>query len=77
MIAAKNDVQYMLRLPERLRDTIKQRAAVNGRSVNTEIIAAIESALCDGDRLTQIERRLDRLERLPVRFWGQTLESAK
>lgn len=62
MIASKHAVQYMLRLPDGLRARVAERASANGRSMNTEIIAAIEKALADGDRLTQIEARLAKLE---------------
>jgi hypothetical protein len=53
-IAAKDADQYMLRLPPGLRDSVARRAAENGRSMNTEIIEAIEKHLRDADRLTQL-----------------------
>ena len=61
-IASKGDDQYMLRLPDGLRERIKHRAAVNGRSLNTEIVDAIERHLERGDRLDEFERRLAKLE---------------
>lgn len=63
MIADKNADQYMLRLPEGLRARVAARAKANGRSMNTEIIAAIEQHLLDADLFTDVRRRLDELER--------------
>jgi plasmid stability protein len=61
-IARKGDDQYMVRLPDGLRSRIKRRAAVNGRSLNSEIVDAIERHLERGDRLDELERRIAKLE---------------
>ena len=61
-IASKGGDQYMLRLPDGLRERAKRRAADNGRSLNTEIIAALERHLESGDRLAELERRIAKLE---------------
>jgi hypothetical protein len=53
-IAGKDADQYMLRLPTGLRDRVARRAAENGRSMNTEIIDAIENHLRGADRVTQL-----------------------
>jgi hypothetical protein len=53
-IAAKDADQYMLRLPPGLRDRVARRAAENGRSMNTEIVEAIEEHLTRADRVTQL-----------------------
>src|SRR5262249_56786985 len=53
-IAAKDADQYMLRLPPGLRDRVARRAAENGRSMNTEILEAIERHLTGADRVTQL-----------------------
>jgi hypothetical protein len=37
--------QYIVRLPEGMRDRIKAKAAANHRSMNAELIAAIEAHL--------------------------------
>ena len=52
-IAAK-DAQCMLRLPPGLRDKVAARAAQNGRSLNSEIIEAIERHLQGADRITRL-----------------------
>jgi hypothetical protein len=52
--AAKDADHYQVRLPPGLRDRVAQRAAENGRSMNTEIIEAIEQHLAGADRVTQL-----------------------
>ena len=44
----------MLRLPPGLRDRVARRAAENGRSMNTEIVEAIERHLTGADRVTRL-----------------------
>jgi hypothetical protein len=67
-IAAKDADQYMLRLPPGLRDRVAQRAAENGRSMNTEIIEAIEKHLIGEDRVTRLweffEKNRENVERI-------------
>jgi len=72
-IAGKDADQYMLRLPDGLRDRVAKRATENGRSMNTEIIEAIEKHLRDADRVTQLwdlfEQHRKNLEAIP-HIWG-------
>lgn len=42
---AKTDEKYIVRLPAGWRDAIKYRAAVNRRSMNQEILAALEGVV--------------------------------
>jgi predicted DNA-binding protein len=69
-IAAKDADQYMLRLPPGLRDRLARRAAENGRSMNTEIVEAIEQHLTGADRVTQLwefyEKHQENIETIPV-----------
>ena len=44
----------MLRLPSGLRNRIANRATENGRSMNTEIVEAIEKHLEAADRMTSL-----------------------
>ena len=60
LIAAKDADSYMLRLPPGLRDRVRKRATDNGRSMNTEIVAAIEQWLKDERSVLE---RLERLEK--------------
>ena len=68
-IAAK-DAQCMLRLPPGLRDKVAARAAQNNRSMNTEIIEAIEHHLQGADRITRLweffEQHRENIESVPL-----------
>lgn len=59
-IASKNADQYMLRLPSGLRDQVAKLAGENGRSMNTEIIEAIEKHLERVNRVTAIGQFIDK-----------------
>ena len=61
-VANRGNDQYLLRLPDGLRERIKRRAVVNGRSLNSEIVDAIWRHLERGDRLDEFDRRLAKLE---------------
>jgi hypothetical protein len=71
-IAGKDAEQYMLRLPAGLRDKVGRRAAENGRSMNTEIIDAIEKHLEGTDRISQLwemfQKHRENIEAIP-RIW--------
>lgn len=58
-IAAKDADQYMLRLPSGMRGQIAKLAEENGRSMNTEIVAAIEQHLKSPARLDAVERFIE------------------
>lgn len=45
MYSKYDEAQFHLRLPHELHAKIKQRAKINNRSLNSEIIAAIEESL--------------------------------
>lgn len=44
--------QFVVRLPEGLRDTLKTRAASNNRSMNAEIVAILGAAIGDESSLS-------------------------
>ena len=62
LIAPRNGHQVLTRFPDDLRERLKQRAAENGRSVNSEVVAAVERHLTASDRLGELEARIARLE---------------
>jgi hypothetical protein len=68
-IAAK-EAQCMLRLPPGLRDKVAARAAQNSRSLNSEIIEAIERHLQGADRINRLweffERHRESIESVPL-----------
>jgi hypothetical protein len=47
--------QFMLRLPDGMRDKLAKMAEANGRSMNAEILSALEQHLAGTDRLSAIE----------------------
>ncbi len=55
--------QVKLRLPDGMRDKLKEAAKVNGRSLNAEIIARLESfkAQQTNTQLDRMEKKIDRL----------------
>jgi hypothetical protein len=59
-VVGKRADQYMLRFPEGMRDAIISRASANGRSMNTEIIAALEQYLKGADRFAAVEAFVER-----------------
>lgn len=44
-VSSRGDSQYMLRFPDNLRDKMKVLAQSNGRSMNSEVLIAIEKHL--------------------------------
>jgi predicted DNA-binding protein len=72
-VASKRADQYMLRFSEGMRDRLAKLAGANGRSMNAEILEAIEKHLEGTDRITQIwqfvEKHRENIEALP-RIWA-------
>lgn len=67
MRASADSDKYMLRLPDGMRDAIASRAEASGRSMNTEIIAAIEQYLSTdslANRVADLSDRISKLEQL-------------
>jgi predicted DNA-binding protein len=53
-VAGKRADQYMLRFSEGMRDRLAKLAGANGRSMNAEILEAVEKHLEGADRVTQL-----------------------
>lgn len=49
---SRSTAQFVVRLPEGLRDTLKARAASNNRSMNAEIVAILGAAIGDDSSLS-------------------------
>lgn len=47
--ATRGSDQFQLRLPDGMREQIKQSADANGRSMNAEIIYRLEHGVCASD----------------------------
>jgi len=62
--ASRESQQFLVRLPKALRSALAKRAAINGRSMNSEMLAAIEQHLSRSplaelsDRVTKLEQQL-------------------
>lgn len=67
--------QFQLRLPPGLRERIKEKADANGRSMNAEIIASVESAIDAPDLHASDLRRLLDVERSINAKTGTMLEA--
>jgi hypothetical protein len=71
--ASKRADQYMLRFPDGMRDRLAKLAGANGRSMNAEVLEAVEKHLEGSDRITQIwefiEKHRENTEAIP-RIWA-------
>ncbi|HEI8512867.1 Arc family DNA-binding protein [Morganella morganii] len=53
--------QFKLRMPPEIRDKLKQRAAINGRSVNSELLQIIEDALNQPSPVSGYRNEVERM----------------
>ena len=60
MVGKRAD-QYMLRFPDGMRENLAKLATANGRSMNTEIIAALEKHLAGDGKISKLEQDIDQL----------------
>jgi hypothetical protein len=61
---ARNDPEFKLRMPEKLRDEIVESAKKSGRSINAEIVARLQNSLgWDQYDPADLARGLDEVER--------------
>lgn len=61
LAAGRGSDQFMIRFPAGMREAVARRAAENGRSINTEVIAAVQKCLghdTEKDRLRALIRDL-------------------
>lgn len=56
--------QFVVRLPTGMRQQIAKMAGANARSMNTEIILALEKHIEDGDPITELREKVDKLEEM-------------
>lgn len=54
MSNSRNADKFVLRLPDGLRERYKEQAKANGRSMNSEMIKALEKGLEDDQRETDL-----------------------
>jgi predicted transcriptional regulator len=51
----------MLRFPDGMRENLAKLATANGRSMNTEIVAALEKHLEGSDKISELDREIKQL----------------
>lgn len=61
---AKNDPEFRLRLPEKLKSEIEDQAKKNQRSINAEILSRLQQSFSWGDYdIAALAADIERLER--------------
>ena len=61
---SRNLDKVIVRLPDGMRDRIKSAAATNNRSMNAEIVAALEQAYPDPQQLAEELSFIDEIDRI-------------
>ncbi|TAY68441.1 Arc family DNA-binding protein [Rhizobium leguminosarum] len=64
MNTGRDSDKFMLRLPDGMREELKEKAAANGRSMNTEIITRLEDSFESGN---QAPSSIDEIAKLAAR----------
>jgi Arc-like DNA binding domain len=54
-------IQILLRFPSGLRRWLSEKAKENGRSINAEVIARLESSKADNDAFQQLQDMVEQL----------------
>lgn len=57
----QSDPQYKLRLPERLRDKIKESASTHNRSMNADIVARLEDSFSGVTNVNEFNEKLQEM----------------
>ncbi|MGA6101737.1 Arc family DNA-binding protein [Psychrobacter pocilloporae] len=57
----QSDPQYKLRLPERLRDKIKESASTHNRSMNADIVARLEDSFAGVTNVNEFNEKLQEM----------------
>lgn len=65
--------KFNLRFPDGMRDAIAERAKANGRSMNSEIIAALEAWLSDDQLEVFSEKNVDRVIRIATKAFAEEI----
>ncbi|MEY9782297.1 Arc family DNA-binding protein [Sinorhizobium fredii] len=66
--AGRGADQFMVRLPEGVRERIRRHAEANGRSMNSEVVSLIELALWEAD-MARMQAGLEPLRETEERDW--------
>lgn len=60
---SRGDTQVNLRLPDSMRDQIRDAAAANKRSMNAEFVARIEQSFAEQASIASISNDLEQIKR--------------
>ncbi|HHL9592759.1 TPA: Arc family DNA-binding protein [Citrobacter braakii] len=65
--------KFNLRFPDGMREAVAERAKINGRSMNSEIIAALEAWLSDEQVEDLSEKSVDRVIRIATKAFAEEI----
>lgn len=68
--------KFMLRFPDGMRDAIAERAKSNGRSMNSEIVAALESWLSDDVQDGLPQKEVNRVIRIATKAFAEEISKS-
>ncbi|MBU1313984.1 MAG: Arc family DNA-binding protein [Alphaproteobacteria bacterium] len=79
--AVQTEDKYVLRLPDGMRDRIREAAEANNRSMNAEMVdrltKSLEGAYLDASEATRIDARFDELAEFVVSLGDALKEAAR
>ena len=65
--------KFNLRFPDGMRDAVADKARSNGRSMNSEIIAALEAWLSDDQEDALSDKSVDRVIRIATKAFAEEI----
>lgn len=65
--------KFNLRFPDGMRDAIAEKAKKNGRSMNSEIVAALEVWLSGGEMKENSQKNMDTMVRIAVKAFTEEI----
>lgn len=68
-------VQYQLRLPEELRDRVRESAKAHNRSMNADIVARLDHTFTLGNEFTMTERDYYELLKRDIHLMSEDLSA--
>lgn len=68
--------KFTVRFPDGMRDAIAERAKANGRSMNSEIVGALESWLSDDVQDGLPQKEVDRAIRIATKYFAEEISKS-
>lgn len=69
--------KFMLRFPDGMRDAIAERAKVNGRSMNSEIVQILQDAISGKDAIDKDQLDMEKIKMILDRVAEEVLGDKK